>query len=363
MLTDTDETQDGVRRLFAAHLQRLADQVQRLARQAPGARDEALIRIVQPGTRRATLVPGGARQLLEGAVELASRGLRVFPAAAATHDLVDSANGKTPLLKRWPERATTDLDQVRHWWSYEYVGANVGVCTGSTSGITIVDLDHRPDRNKDGVSVLLELEDKHGPIPEGPVGERGTSLHLWFAHTPGLRSINGVLPGVDVKSDGGYVIAPPSFHRSGDRYRWRNGTRDLPLPPMPTWLVDVLMPKAGTSKRRRPSRESPASTTSAVALIASSISVDDVLDAYGLDTTPCVCPLHEGADNPKAFTSYADGNRWHCFTNCADGKNDGDTLDLIRRLADCTFDAALTIATRIAAGEPVGHDEQAGGTP
>ena len=351
---------EELRRAFAAHLEQLAEQVRVLALQLPAEHVDGVIRIVQPRTRRSTVTAGGAEQLLEGALELASHGRRVFPVAAATHNIADATDGKTPLLKGWPERATTNADQIRRWWGDEYLGANVGVVTGSSSGITIVDLDHRLDEGKDGVAELLALEQQHGSIPDGPVVERGTSLHLWFAHTSELRSINGVLPGVDVKTDGGFVIAPPSFHRRGDRYRWRTNTRDLPMPAMPAWLVEALMPKSTPSKRRRRSRGSADAATSAISMIAASIAIDDVLDAFGLETTPCACPLHEGADNAKAFNSYADGQRWHCFTNCPDGANDGDTLDLIRRLADCQLDAALAIASRIAAGDSIDLDAQEG---
>ena len=59
-----------------------------------------------------------------------SRGWRVFPASA----------DKEPLLKGWPEKASTDLMTVNQWWN-EFPSANIGIATGSASGFWVLDID------------------------------------------------------------------------------------------------------------------------------------------------------------------------------------------------------------------------------
>lgn len=354
-----DEHDDAAtnRRAFAAHLLRLADQVRRLAWVRPGDRilDANTVRIVQPRTRRVSLVRDGEEQLLESALRLAARGIPVFPVAAATHNGVDKQDGKVPLIRAWPGRATTDESQVRAWWRDEFHGANVGILTGNASGITIVDLDYRPDEGKNGLASLAALEEQHGEISTGPIVERGASMHLYFKYVPGLGSINGVLSGIDIKNDGAYCIAPPSFHRTGGRYAWRPGTENAPLPMMPSWLSATLtpMPKVRTrpARARAPLGDKHGKTRVLIDSIRAQLTVDDVLAHYGLDPTPTCCPLH-GGDNPTAFTSYRDDpSRWHCFTQCGEGQRDGDVVDLIQRLANCSFVDALSLAVEIVEGE------------
>jgi hypothetical protein len=355
MSTEAPEQEEAeFRRLLRAHLLRLGEQVIRLSQMSPvdRLRDEAVIRIAQPATRRVSLVQGGDVELREAALALAACGLRVFPVGAATFNVDDRSNGKTPLIKGWPQRATTDAATIIAWWADEFSGANIGIATGAGSGITIVDLDHRPDEGKDGPGQLAALEREHGDLPRTPTSRRGLGGHLYFAYVAGLSSTNGALPGVDVKNDGGYVVAPPSLHRSGARYRWVVELRDQVPPPMPAWLVAALTPAAKSA--RSPVRPTTGGMVrdgkieKLIDAIRDTLTVDDVLDARGLAVTPCVCPLHEGADNPAAFTSYSNGTRWHCFTRCADGENGGDVIDLIQRLDGCGFRDALKTAVQLA---------------
>lgn len=365
MSTDpADLTDDEVRRLFAAHLRRLGEECIRLARLSPADRvcDESVIRIVQPRTRRVSLMPAAEQELLDGALALAARGYRVFPVGAATFDEQDRSNGKTPLLKGWPGRATTDEATIRTWWGEQFVGANIGIATGAASNLTVVDLDHRPDEHKDGPAQIAALEAEHGEIAPGPIVLRGTSAHLHFRHVPELRSINGVLPGVDVKNDGGYVVAPPSYHRTGGRYLWADDSSGRALPTMPPWLIATLCSKPKAHKRRTRAATRPAgrpgkargvpverqdSMRALIDAIRARLTVDEVLEHYGLEATPTCCPLH-GGDNLAAFKMYPDDpSRWHCFTRCEDGKRDGDVIDLIQRLEECSFADALEMAVQI----------------
>ena len=91
---------------------------------------------------------------------------------------------------------------------------------------------------------MAELEHAHGPLPrtvEALTG--GGGRHIYFAHPGGaVRNKVGIAQGLDLRGDGGYVVAPPSMHPSGRRYEWEvsrhpDGT---PLAPLPHWLLSIV---------------------------------------------------------------------------------------------------------------------------
>jgi hypothetical protein len=129
--------------------------------------------------------------------------------------------GKRPLVpwRRLQTRAASPA-QIGFWFE-RWPDANVAIVTGRLSGLVVVDIDprHGGDRS------LGAFEAEHGRLPatvESLTG--GGGRHLYFAH-PGTRTPNrvNVLPGIDVRGDGGCVVAPPSVHPSGRPYGWRAG--------------------------------------------------------------------------------------------------------------------------------------------
>lgn len=156
------------------------------------------------------------------ALELAGvYGFCVFPVTAPSH--YGSAPGKRPLIKEWPQLATTDPQQIEAWWS-RWPEANIGVATGRPSNIWVLDVDMKSG-GPDGLSTLRKLEQEMGPFPDTLTAITGSGgLHLYFRYDPEapVRSRADVLPGIDVRGDGGYVVAPPSLHVSGSRYKWKN---------------------------------------------------------------------------------------------------------------------------------------------
>jgi hypothetical protein len=146
--------------------------------------------------------------------------------------------------------ATTDQRRIWEWWSAD-PAANVAVATGARSSLLVLDLDHR---EADGSAELRRAMAAWGvslpavPWASTPSGGR----HLWLRLPGGLRSVQGALPGVDVKADGGYVISAPSMllqyplDRPGERgdaepvpvpYRWADGCCPCQAPPAPAWLL------------------------------------------------------------------------------------------------------------------------------
>ena len=122
-------------------------------------------------------------------------------------------------------------------WFARWPQANVGIVTGRVSGLVVIDVDARHG----GEASLSRLESEHGTLTstvEALTG--GGGRHLYFAH-PGGRVANrvGLLPGLDLRGDGGCVGAPPSEHPSGRRYAWARGRSpdETALAPLPGWLL------------------------------------------------------------------------------------------------------------------------------
>jgi hypothetical protein len=148
-------------------------------------------------------------------------------------------SGKHPLGALVPhgfKQASTDERVVSHWWRCcDY--ANIGVATGT---IVVLDVDPR----NDGDHTLRVLEDEHGPLPPSwRVCTGGGGEHIYFRSTTSIPcSAGNIGAGLDVRGDGGYVVAPPSLHISGRQHTWNVDFHpdDVPLAPAPDWLVSLI---------------------------------------------------------------------------------------------------------------------------
>ncbi|MDP9401775.1 MAG: bifunctional DNA primase/polymerase [Actinomycetota bacterium] len=158
-----------------------------------------------------------------------------------------SSPAKHPRVANGLKAATTDEDQIRQWWA-RWPSANVAVRTGAVSGMVVIDID--PDHG--GEESLNRLVEQHGELPDGRAVRTGSGgRHLYFAHPGGVvRNDAGrrLGRGVDVRGDGGYVIAPPSRHACGRLYQPESRSRSLPQ--LPTWMLAELRP---TRPEHRPS--------------------------------------------------------------------------------------------------------------
>lgn len=156
------------------------------------------------------------RRLLGWALAYAARGFSVFPLVPG---------GKTPLTGHGFKDATTERALIAAWWSFN-PQANIGLATGSGSGLVVLDVD-----GPDGESSL----ERFPPLPDTWCALTRRGAHWYFRH-PGreIRNSAGKLgPGLDVRGDGGYVVAPPSAHADGE-YEWAGEHRKLA--PWPDWL-------------------------------------------------------------------------------------------------------------------------------
>ena len=162
----------------------------------------------------------------EAALEYAELGLAVFPVIPPTGN-GEKSSGKKPYISNWQKEATTDKKQVLEWWT-KWPTANIGIATGKKSqGLVVIDLDIDNSKGINGYEVLGEWQRTHGELPETwqSITGRG-GYHLFYYDTAPYKNRVGVYEGVDIRGEGGYIIAPPSIHANGHRYEWEQWRED-----------------------------------------------------------------------------------------------------------------------------------------
>lgn len=188
--------------------------------------------------------------MLEQALAYAALGYSVIPCRPGT---------KRPAIETWMEyqvRHATE-DEIRQWWG-EWPDANVAIVTGAISNLTVIDVDGDVGLASmrtiiDQISLTQVIKTPHG-------------WHLYYEYNPLTHTGVGFLPGIDLRADGGYVIAPPSvvdgqpYWVRSDRLivplttlpeeftaHHRNG--NTPVVGQPIWISDAL--DNGTSEGKR----------------------------------------------------------------------------------------------------------------
>jgi hypothetical protein len=162
--------------------------------------------------------------LLAAALHYATLGWAVFICRPRT---------KEPGNKHSFKEATTNPETIKRLW--RYWPANIAVATGPQSRLFVLDVD-----GEVGAQSLRELEFQHGRLPDTLRSFSSRGPHYWFAteNHPIPNSAEKIAPKLDIRGDGGYVLAPPSVHPSGAIYRWLTPP-DTPILPAPEWLVKL----------------------------------------------------------------------------------------------------------------------------
>ncbi|HEV7305225.1 bifunctional DNA primase/polymerase [Ensifer sp.] len=185
---------------------------------------------------------------LSVALEYIAAGIPIFPCRAWTE--TDPHTGeiydpKSPLTSNGLYGASTNERIIREWWRRN-PKALVGIPTGEKTGFFALDVDVK--EGKAGDRNLAALEAEHAQLPRTVVVQTATGgFHYLFRHVDGLTTSTGSLPEhIDIRAQGGYVIAAGSEFPDGSRYDYLGGTpADLiaaigGVAEAPAWLVDVI---------------------------------------------------------------------------------------------------------------------------
>lgn len=180
--------------------------------------------------------------LLDYALYYAKRGWRVLPLHNVLEDGRCSCrqdcgknHSKHPRINDWPTEATTNEDIIREWWTF-WPNANVGIAMGVDSNLLGIDIDVK---TCPGDQEFTKLENKHGVVGDLPIVRTPTGgYHLYFTCPRFFKNGTNVVPGVDVRAEGGLLVAPPSITPKGS-YTWATELEAEPIPP-PQWLIDLL---------------------------------------------------------------------------------------------------------------------------
>jgi hypothetical protein len=225
---------------------------------------------------RRTLRLAARADLIGSALQYASRGWTVFPAcvdAKKSYKCAALSNGTN-----WG--ATSDPAEIRKDFS-RWPNCRIGIPTGAGNDIVVAETDTLAGHGVDGSIALRELEAKYGALPPtlqaiSPTG----SVHSYFGHPGGIKiktTASVIGHGVDIRADGGMVIAPPSVNLDGRAYRWLN---QLPIAAMPAWLIELTKEKPRTiSERAVAAITPPCSASNAYASAALRYEIDNILQA------------------------------------------------------------------------------------
>lgn len=163
--------------------------------------------------------------VLNSALALARAGVQVFPCVYATK--------VPPKGTRGLHDATTNAAVIRRVFGGR-LQRNIGIRTGAVSRLWVLDVD--------APEALDVLQASHGLLPLTRIVRTSAGHHYWWrlGRAPVPSSVGRIAPGIDVRGEGGYVLAPPSIHPTGVAYEWGN---DAPLVEAPPWLVERAIRK------------------------------------------------------------------------------------------------------------------------
>lgn len=170
----------------------------------------------------------GQLSLKQAAIDYARLGLRVFPV---------KDQEKKPRINAWQKQATTSKTQIVGWW-LRWPNANIGIATGTESGVFVVDVDAK----NNGSESLGRLFDENEAFPTTAKQQTGNGEHYLFKCDSAIRnSVGSVAEGIDIRGNGGYIVAAPSIHPNGSRYQWVIEPRSIAQ--APEWLLSLLNSK------------------------------------------------------------------------------------------------------------------------
>ena len=179
----------------------------------------------------------------------------LLPAPQSNDEIIEKAminQCKIPMIgwKEFQNRLPT-ADEVKEWFA-NWFDANIGIVTGKISNLVVFDLDSEH---------AVEYANKQGGFPETVKVKTGKGYHLYMQH-PGFEIRNSVNKrlDLDIRADGGFVVAPPSVHGSGRQYEWEKSCSifEIATAPCGPWKINYLKSIANSTKEPKPKKQQQA---------------------------------------------------------------------------------------------------------
>ena len=171
--------------------------------------------------------------MMDAAFAYAERGWKVFPC---------KRRAKTPATAHGFKDGSTDPAKIAGWFANGQ--NNIGIATGN--GLLVLDLDTK--NGKDGIAELAKLEQLHGELPYSMTARTPSGgEHRLYKYPANLKiksNSDQLAPGVDIRADGGYIVAAPSVLENGEYY-WISESW---LAELPQAWVDLLT--SGNTKKK-----------------------------------------------------------------------------------------------------------------
>lgn len=179
--------------------------------------------------------PSALGKPISVALAYAARGWPVFPCNPLT---------KAPLTQNGFKDANTDSEQISAWWA-KHPNAMIGIPTGAASGFWVLDIDEDKERGKSGVASLASMGHDLAELMDTAVAVTGSGgYHCLFRYDPTRpigNSRGNLSRFLDVRGEGGYIIAAGSARADGRRYTWLNPPDEIEISEAPQWLVTAII--------------------------------------------------------------------------------------------------------------------------
>lgn len=175
-----------------------------------------------------------ARQYIRADNPLHSSPCSIFPVRFAFGRKLSHSSQRT---NGNPWGHTRDEELIRKYWR-RWPQAGIGLPTGAVNGVFALDYDTAEGNHTDGRASMAQLEWEHGPLDTHCATSPTGSIHFYFLMPEGLHiPTRAMMPGIDVKGDGGFIILPPTMRPDKGPYQWID---NKPISAAPDWLVALV---------------------------------------------------------------------------------------------------------------------------
>lgn len=153
------------------------------------------------------------RNFLEAAIKYSNLGYSPIPIMPPKADMEGKDENKKPPISWKPFQTRKPTEEEIRGWSQKYPSSRIALITGKNSNLTVLDCDTKEARER--IEEFLP-DSLITPIAKTPRGGE----HLYFAYEETIPTKAGILPGLDVRNNGGYIITSPSPGLNGTQYQW-----------------------------------------------------------------------------------------------------------------------------------------------